>query len=166
MMPEVVYGIRNYLIYLEINVGFGNSGYGISSYGLGTSAVINQVPSIDQINVSRSPAISFTIASDIAPVDLSTLNVFVNSVELITGGVLSDMITGSIDSSDPFNVNVVINILAPFSILSIISVEVDVFDTNSDEILNNHIWNFTTDNTILNFNLAISKGYGRVLKVG
>jgi hypothetical protein len=146
-------------------MSWGIGGWGISSWSGSSFYIANHVPFDNAINVDRLPTISFTIVSPDSAVNISTINLTTNGVQLIVNGAFTAFATGTIDNSDPNNVQVTANVIHAYSRLEDVSVLVNASNGNNEIPASGTTWQFVVENEVFTFLNHIVRKFERVLRI-
>lgn len=147
-------------------MSYGLEQYGIGSWGGSDFVVDNHIPSDSSTGVSRLPLIQFTLFSQSGNIVVDTINLTVNGVSFITAGVFTTAATGTIDNTDPAQVNITAQTIHGFSPLQLVTVVVSALNTSNQPPVIGSMWQFTVDNTIHNFQTYVVRAFERILRVG
>jgi len=145
-------------------MSYGLEQYGLGSWGGGNFIVINQVPTDLSVGVNRLPLISCTLSSQ-SDVVLASINLSVNGIALITNGIFTTAASGSIDSTNLREVQIVGQVLHEFAPLEQVIVTVTAVNTSNEPPTNGNVWSFFVDDTIHTFQMHIVRAFERVLRV-
>jgi len=146
--------------------------YGIQQWGLGSwggsdFVVLNHVPVDNSTGISRRPTISFALVSQSGNVTINTINLTINSTQLIVNGVFTSSASGTINASNPANVIVtalVLHALAPFTAVTVV---VDAQNTSLQHPASSGTsWQFVVNNAQGQFSNYIIRKFERVFRVG
>lgn len=146
-------------------MSWGISSYGISSWGGADFVVINQFPPDDSVGAARLTTISFTLSSLGSDIDVSSINLTANGVDLIINGVFTSNATGSIDDTNLLSVNVIATVTHAFAPLTLVSIVVEALNDTGGSPVSGDSWNFTVDSTAYSFLTYIVNNFERILKV-
>lgn len=146
-------------------MSYGISSYGISSYGGSSFTIIDHIPFDNAVGIDRNPTVSFTLLSEGSPIALSSINLTLNSIAMITNGIINPIATGTINSSDPNAVTVDITVSSAFAPLAVVSVQIDVLNNDNSGPSNGASWQFTVGNGVTQFTTYVVRAFERIFKV-
>ena len=143
--------------------------YGIEQWGLGSwggsdFVVTDHIPSDLSTGVSRLPLIGFVLFSQSGNIVLSSINLTVNGIPLITSGAFTIAATGTIDNTNPAAVQVTAQTLHEFAPFELVTVVVSAINTSNQPPTIGNTWQFNVDNTIHTFQTYIIRKFERVFR--
>lgn len=146
---------------------YGLDEYGIDSFGADDFAIILQNPGDAHTNITRRPIISFLIYSGNIAINLSTLDLSVNGIDLIVNGdFITTSATGTINDTNPNQVFISATIAHThtFQHLELVNVIVYVEDNIGGIPTDGTTWSFTTNDLGVEFQMYIVRDFERVLR--
>ena len=146
-------------------MGWGDSSYGLSSWGSADFIVTDHSPADDSTGAPRLTTISFTLASGSANVDISSINLTADGIQLIVGGLFTSNATGTINNTDPMVVHIAATVTHAFPALEVVLVVVDALTVTNQAPVSGTTWEFTVSNTITIFPNYIVNRFEKVLRV-
>lgn len=146
-------------------MSYGLQTWGLGSWGGSDFVVNNHIPSDSTVGTSRLPSIQFTLFSQSGNVVLASINMTVNGTAFITNGVFTSAATGTIDDTNPAEVDVTVQTIHEFAPLALITVVVAAINTSNQPPTIGNTWQFTVDDTIHVFQTHISRKFERVFGV-
>ena len=147
-----------------MSYGTGNQGKS-GSWGGADFFVTNHEPIDNATNINRTPSIAFSLVSQSSIVDLTTINLTANGIQLITNGAFTINASGTINSTDPNYVNIVANLVSTFAPLAIVAVIVDAKNISNASPAYGTTWQFQVNNIVSEFSTYITSKFERVLRV-
>ena len=146
-------------------MAWGIGRYGLGPWGSGDFTVINHAPADNSTGNPRLTTISFTLSTLIDPIDLSTIDLTVNSVPLITNGVFTANAMGTINAVSSILVNVTATVTHAFAPLEVVTVVVAALTFTLDAPGSGTTWQFTVNDTTITASNYIVNRFEKVLRV-
>jgi hypothetical protein len=145
-------------------MSYGIEQWGIGSWGGSDFVVTSHIPSDLSTGVSRLPIIGFILSSQSGNVVLGSIRLFVNGIELIHDGYFTNAATGTIDTTNPSQVQVTAQVLHEFAPFELVTVVVTALNTSNEPPTLGNVWQFTVDNAIHTFQCYIVRKFERVFR--
>lgn len=146
-------------------MAWGQQQYGLGSWGSGDFAVTNHSPADNSTGNPRQTTISFTLTTVFDTINVGSIDLTANGIQLILNGVFTSHATGTITVVTSTLVNVSATVTHPFASSSTVSIVVAALTNTLDTPGSGTTWQFDVGSELLTFPNYVVNRFEKVLRV-